>query len=83
MSCVVHLGGCIYLILRPTKDQMIFYDVLSLPARYLTHTSLPEHFEAEESYTAALRACPVCYGKERAILFSNRAAARLHLVSPR
>ncbi|XP_048884628.1 tetratricopeptide repeat protein 1 isoform X2 [Brienomyrus brachyistius] len=38
-----------------------------------------EHSEAEESYTAALRACPVCYGKERAILFSNRAAARLHL----
>nr|XP_023689652.1 tetratricopeptide repeat protein 1 [Paramormyrops kingsleyae] len=38
-----------------------------------------EHCEAEESYTAALRASPVCYGKERAILFSNRAAARLHL----
>ncbi|KAI2651249.1 Tetratricopeptide repeat protein 1 [Labeo rohita] len=37
-----------------------------------------EHVEAEESYTAALRVCPVCYGKERSILFSNRAAARLH-----
>ncbi|KAL4631306.1 tetratricopeptide repeat protein 1-like [Arapaima gigas] len=38
-----------------------------------------EHAEAEESYTAALRACPVCYAKERSILFSNRAAARLHM----
>ncbi|XP_030638004.1 tetratricopeptide repeat protein 1 [Chanos chanos] len=37
-----------------------------------------EHAEAEESYTAALRICPVCYKKERSILFSNRAAARLH-----
>ncbi|XP_051955534.1 tetratricopeptide repeat protein 1-like [Xyrauchen texanus] len=38
-----------------------------------------EHVEAEESYTAALQVCPVCYSKERSILFSNRAAARLHL----
>uniref|UniRef100_A0A8C7JHK7 Tetratricopeptide repeat protein 1 n=1 Tax=Oncorhynchus kisutch TaxID=8019 RepID=A0A8C7JHK7_ONCKI len=38
-----------------------------------------EHTEAEESYTAALGLCPVCSSKERAILFSNRAAARLHL----
>ncbi|XP_051960024.1 tetratricopeptide repeat protein 1 [Xyrauchen texanus] len=37
-----------------------------------------EHVEAEESYTAALQVCPVCYSKERSILFSNRAAARLH-----
>uniref|UniRef100_A0A8C7CX97 Tetratricopeptide repeat domain 1 n=1 Tax=Oncorhynchus kisutch TaxID=8019 RepID=A0A8C7CX97_ONCKI len=41
-----------------------------------------EHTEAEESYTAALGVCPVCYSKERAILFSNRAAARLHLRLP-
>uniref|UniRef100_W5MT40 Tetratricopeptide repeat protein 1 n=1 Tax=Lepisosteus oculatus TaxID=7918 RepID=W5MT40_LEPOC len=38
-----------------------------------------EHSEAEESYTAALRICPVCYSKERSILFSNRAAACLKL----
>ncbi|KAK1788202.1 hypothetical protein P4O66_016662 [Electrophorus voltai] len=37
------------------------------------------HEEAEESYTAALAGCPVCYSNERSILFSNRAAARLHL----
>ncbi|ROL48038.1 Tetratricopeptide repeat protein 1 [Anabarilius grahami] len=37
-----------------------------------------EHVDAEESYTAALRVCPVCYSKERSILFSNRAAARFH-----
>uniref|UniRef100_A0A674CFB0 Tetratricopeptide repeat domain 1 n=1 Tax=Salmo trutta TaxID=8032 RepID=A0A674CFB0_SALTR len=41
-----------------------------------------EHTEAEDSYTAALGLCPVCYSKERAILFSNRAAARLHLRLP-
>ncbi|XP_036404149.1 tetratricopeptide repeat protein 1 [Megalops cyprinoides] len=38
-----------------------------------------EHAESEASYTAALRVCPVYYSKERSILFSNRAAARLHL----
>ncbi|XP_042355939.1 tetratricopeptide repeat protein 1-like [Plectropomus leopardus] len=34
--------------------------------------------EAERSYTEALVLCPVCYSRERAVLFSNRAAARLH-----
>ncbi|CAL8307599.1 unnamed protein product [Gadus morhua 'NCC'] len=38
-----------------------------------------EHLEAELRYTAALRACPVCFSRERAVLFSNRAAACLHL----
>ncbi|XP_010869519.2 tetratricopeptide repeat protein 1 [Esox lucius] len=37
------------------------------------------HSEAEGLYTAALGVCPVCYSHDRAILFSNRAAARLHL----
>ncbi|XP_034033441.1 tetratricopeptide repeat protein 1 [Thalassophryne amazonica] len=35
--------------------------------------------KAEQSYTAALRLCPVCFSQERAVLFSNRGAARLHL----
>ncbi|XP_056254051.1 tetratricopeptide repeat protein 1 isoform X2 [Seriola aureovittata] len=35
--------------------------------------------EAEHSYTEALVLCPVCFSRERAVLFSNRAAARLHL----
>ncbi|XP_070712155.1 tetratricopeptide repeat protein 1 [Pempheris klunzingeri] len=35
--------------------------------------------EAEQSYYAALVLCPVCFSRERAVLFSNRAAARLHL----
>uniref|UniRef100_A0A3Q3X436 Tetratricopeptide repeat protein 1 n=1 Tax=Mola mola TaxID=94237 RepID=A0A3Q3X436_MOLML len=35
--------------------------------------------EAEQSYKEALVLCPVCFSRERAVLFSNRAAARLHL----
>ncbi|XP_068565411.1 tetratricopeptide repeat protein 1 [Cebidichthys violaceus] len=35
--------------------------------------------EAERSYTDALVLCPVCFSRERAMVFSNRAAARLHL----
>ncbi|XP_051903016.1 tetratricopeptide repeat protein 1 [Hippocampus zosterae] len=34
---------------------------------------------AEQSYTQALRLCPRPFSRERAVLFSNRAAARLHL----
>ncbi|XP_077448694.1 tetratricopeptide repeat protein 1 [Stigmatopora argus] len=34
---------------------------------------------AEQSYTRALRLCPCRFAPERAVLFSNRAAARLHL----
>uniref|UniRef100_A0A3Q2XRE0 Tetratricopeptide repeat domain 1 n=1 Tax=Hippocampus comes TaxID=109280 RepID=A0A3Q2XRE0_HIPCM len=34
---------------------------------------------AEQSYTQALRLCPRRFSQERAVLFSNRAAARLHL----
>ncbi|XP_068187162.1 tetratricopeptide repeat protein 1 [Antennarius striatus] len=34
--------------------------------------------EAEQSYKEALVLCPVCFSRERAVLFSNRAAARLH-----
>lgn len=56
------------------KLHIVFVDVL------LT-CLFPEHVDAEESYTAALRLCPVCYSKERSILFSNRAAARLHQVN--
>ncbi|KAM7397368.1 hypothetical protein PAMA_005599 [Pampus argenteus] len=35
--------------------------------------------EAERSYTESLVLCPVCFSRERAVLFSNRAAARLHM----
>ncbi|XP_056586559.1 tetratricopeptide repeat protein 1 [Triplophysa dalaica] len=51
---------------------------LELKEKGNTQFKSGEHVEAEESYTAALQVCPVHYGKERSILFSNRAAARLH-----
>ncbi|XP_058483507.1 tetratricopeptide repeat protein 1 isoform X2 [Solea solea] len=34
---------------------------------------------AERTYSQALVVCPVCFSTERAVLFSNRAAARAHL----
>lgn len=51
---------------------------LELKEKGNTQFKSGEHVEAEESYTAALRLCPVSYSKERSILFSNRAAARMH-----
>ncbi|XP_067899462.1 tetratricopeptide repeat protein 1 [Heterodontus francisci] len=38
-----------------------------------------EYTEAENSYTAALGVCPAYYQKDRSILYSNRAAARMKL----
>ncbi|XP_006165127.1 tetratricopeptide repeat protein 1 [Tupaia chinensis] len=36
-----------------------------------------EYVEAESSYSQALQMCPSCFQKDRSILFSNRAAARM------
>lgn len=36
-----------------------------------------DYIEAESSYSQALQMCPSCFQKERSILFSNRAAARM------
>uniref|UniRef100_A0A8C8RIY7 Tetratricopeptide repeat protein 1 n=1 Tax=Pelusios castaneus TaxID=367368 RepID=A0A8C8RIY7_9SAUR len=36
-----------------------------------------EYGEAEDSYKKALQVCPACYQKDRSVLFSNRAAARM------
>ncbi|XP_038651386.1 tetratricopeptide repeat protein 1 [Scyliorhinus canicula] len=38
-----------------------------------------EYTEAENSYTEALGVCPAYYQKDRSILYSNRAAARMKL----
>ncbi|XP_043559819.1 tetratricopeptide repeat protein 1 [Chiloscyllium plagiosum] len=38
-----------------------------------------EYLEAENSYTEALGVCPAYYQKDRSILYSNRAAARMKL----
>lgn len=35
--------------------------------------------EAVKTYQEALSICPLCYAKERSIMYSNRAACRLHL----
>ena len=37
--------------------------------------------DAVIAYTEALQTCPLCYAKERSIMYSNRAAAKLHMVS--
>ncbi|XP_037654811.1 tetratricopeptide repeat protein 1 isoform X2 [Choloepus didactylus] len=36
-----------------------------------------DYIEAERSYGQALQTCPSCFQKDRSILFSNRAAARM------
>ncbi|KAL1780073.1 tetratricopeptide repeat protein 1 [Sigmodon hispidus] len=36
-----------------------------------------DYIEAESSYSQALQMCPVCFQKDRSVLFSNRAAARM------
>ncbi|NWU16439.1 TTC1 protein, partial [Cephalopterus ornatus] len=36
-----------------------------------------DYGEAEDSYTKALQICPACFQKDRAVLFSNRAAAKM------
>lgn len=36
-----------------------------------------DYIEAESSYSQALQMCPSCFQKDRSVLFSNRAAARM------
>ncbi|KAM8834863.1 tetratricopeptide repeat protein 1 [Synchiropus picturatus] len=52
---------------------------LSLKERGNSQFKSGDWAEAEGSYTEALVSCPVCFSRERAVLFSNRAAARLHM----
>uniref|UniRef100_A0A3Q0SSI3 Tetratricopeptide repeat protein 1 n=1 Tax=Amphilophus citrinellus TaxID=61819 RepID=A0A3Q0SSI3_AMPCI len=52
---------------------------LSLKEAGNAHFKRGDWAEAGRSYTEALSMCPVCFSRERAVLFSNRAAARLHL----
>lgn len=52
---------------------------LSLKEVGNAHFKKGDWAEAGRSYTEALSTCPVCFSRERAVLFSNRAAARLHL----
>ncbi|XP_053188204.1 tetratricopeptide repeat protein 1 [Scomber japonicus] len=44
-----------------------------------SHFKAGDWLEAEQSYTESLVLCPVCFSRERSVLFSNRAAARLHM----
>jgi hypothetical protein len=39
-----------------------------------------DYMEAESSYSQALQMCPACFQKDRSVLFSNRAAARMKQV---
>ncbi|KAK3524418.1 hypothetical protein QTP70_027972, partial [Hemibagrus guttatus] len=52
---------------------------MALKEKGNAHFKNREYVEAQKLYTDALAVCPVCYSKERSFLFSNRAAARIHL----
>ncbi|XP_039883070.1 tetratricopeptide repeat protein 1 [Simochromis diagramma] len=52
---------------------------ISLKEAGNAHFKRGDWAEAGRNYTDALSVCPVCFSRERAVLFSNRAAARLHL----
>ena len=39
-----------------------------------------ENQEAEEEYTKALEVCPLCFKEDRAVMFANRAAAKIKMV---
>ncbi|XP_063269204.1 tetratricopeptide repeat protein 1 [Prinia subflava] len=41
------------------------------------HFKKGDYGEAEDSYSKALQICPACFQKDRAVLFSNRAAAKM------
>lgn len=41
------------------------------------HFKKGDYIEAESSYTRGLQICPSCFQKDRSVLFSNRAAARM------
>uniref|UniRef100_A0A3Q4NAC8 Tetratricopeptide repeat domain 1 n=1 Tax=Neolamprologus brichardi TaxID=32507 RepID=A0A3Q4NAC8_NEOBR len=55
---------------------------ISLKEAGNAHFKRGDWAEAGRNYTDALSVCPVCFSRERAVLFSNRAAARLHLRLP-
>lgn len=40
-----------------------------------------DYQESANSYTLALRTCPLTFDKDRAIMYANRAAAKVKLVS--
>lgn len=40
-----------------------------------------QYDEAISKYTLALLTCPLCHSKDRSVLYSNRAAAHMRLVS--
>uniref|UniRef100_A0A3P8NBL5 Tetratricopeptide repeat protein 1 n=1 Tax=Astatotilapia calliptera TaxID=8154 RepID=A0A3P8NBL5_ASTCA len=52
---------------------------ISLKEAGNAHFKRGDWAEAGRNYTDALSVCPICFSRERAVLFSNRAAARLHL----
>jgi Ca2+/Na+ antiporter len=40
-----------------------------------------DYQESAKSYTLGLRSCPLAFDKDRAVMYSNRAAAKVKLVS--
>ncbi|XP_005753294.2 tetratricopeptide repeat protein 1 isoform X2 [Pundamilia nyererei] len=61
------------------KEESRRQQSISLKEAGNAHFKRGDWAEAGRNYTDALSVCPVCFSRERAVLFSNRAAARLHL----
>lgn len=59
---------------------MVFVVVVFL-LLFLFPIASADYGEAEDSYTKALQICPACFQKDRAVLFSNRAAAKMKQVN--
>ncbi|OBS78751.1 hypothetical protein A6R68_18862, partial [Neotoma lepida] len=53
------------------------FSLTSLPELSMAEKSGDYYIEAESSYSQALQSCPACFQKDRSVLFSNRAAARM------
>ena len=74
-SCVLHSPFLYIVWLQELKDK-----AQQLKESRNTKFKQQCYSESIDDYTEALSICPLCYKKERAIMYSNRAAAHVYLV---